>query len=482
MKAIVLMFDSLNRKYLSPYGCDWIETPNFQRLSERAVQFNTSYVCSMPCIPARRDYLTGRPNFLHREWGPIEPFDQTFTGELRKAGIYSHLVTDHYHYWNIGGLTYHTEYDSYELIRGQENDAWIGKVSKPYVPQNINKKESRSYWVNREYMLNSRYNSQTQTIEAGLEFITNNYNDDNWYLQIECFDPHEPFFVEQKYRDAFPKELDNIVFDWPGYCEVTETEDEINEVRRNYAALVLKCDESLGRILDVMDRYELWEDTMLIVWTDHGYLLGEHNWWAKNLPPLYDEIARTPFFVWNPKEAKSNVKRSSLVQPAIDLAPTILEYFEVNKPDSMKGLSLNSVVGSDNKIREAAIFGYFGQGINITDGRCVYMHPSTRENEPLYSYTMMPMNFRSMMDPRRLRMAELVDPLSYTQRMPILRIPSSMKSNEHTSLAMGFDTDMDPGQLRSMPDSVCCQRLKLLIPSLMHEADAPEEQWIRLGL
>ena len=49
------MFDSLNRHLLSAYGCDWTVTPNFKRLAERTVRFDASYVCSMPCMPARRD-------------------------------------------------------------------------------------------------------------------------------------------------------------------------------------------------------------------------------------------------------------------------------------------------------------------------------------------------------------------------------------------------------------------------------------------
>ena len=54
MKAIMLMFDSLNRRMLSPYGCDWVHTPNFGRLARRCTTFDNSYVGSMPCMPARR--------------------------------------------------------------------------------------------------------------------------------------------------------------------------------------------------------------------------------------------------------------------------------------------------------------------------------------------------------------------------------------------------------------------------------------------
>ena len=75
----MVMFDSLNRRYLPPYGCAWTNCPNFARLAERTVTFDNSYIASMPCMPARRDLLTGRYNFLHRSWGPLQPFDDALT-------------------------------------------------------------------------------------------------------------------------------------------------------------------------------------------------------------------------------------------------------------------------------------------------------------------------------------------------------------------------------------------------------------------
>lgn len=88
MKAIMVMFDSLNRHSLPPYGCDWTHAPNFQCLAARSATFDRSYICSMPCMPARRDLHTGRPSFLHRAWGPLEPFDDSCISRLQKAGVY----------------------------------------------------------------------------------------------------------------------------------------------------------------------------------------------------------------------------------------------------------------------------------------------------------------------------------------------------------------------------------------------------------
>ena len=66
MKAIMVMYDSLNRHLLQPYGCQWTQTENFQRLAEHTVVFDNCWVGSMPCMPARRELHTGRYNFLHQ--------------------------------------------------------------------------------------------------------------------------------------------------------------------------------------------------------------------------------------------------------------------------------------------------------------------------------------------------------------------------------------------------------------------------------
>ena len=115
MKAIMVMFDSLNRRLMEPYGCDWVHTPNFTRLAERSAAFEKAFIGSMPCMPARRELHTGRYNFLHRSWGPLEPFDDSMPQILDENGVHSHKVTDHQHYWEDGGATYHTRFTTHEF-------------------------------------------------------------------------------------------------------------------------------------------------------------------------------------------------------------------------------------------------------------------------------------------------------------------------------------------------------------------------------
>ena len=89
MKVVMLMFDTLNRRSLSAYGNKWIKTPNFDRLAEKTVMFNNFFSGSLPCMPARRELHTGRYNFLHRSWGPMEPFFFYMTEKIKNKRLFS---------------------------------------------------------------------------------------------------------------------------------------------------------------------------------------------------------------------------------------------------------------------------------------------------------------------------------------------------------------------------------------------------------
>ncbi|MBP1844154.1 arylsulfatase A-like enzyme [Rhizobium petrolearium] len=73
-------------------------------------------------MPARRDLHSGRLNFMHRSWGPLEPYDNSFAQIMKRKGVYTHLITDHLHYFEDGGHGFHTKFSSYDYIRGQEYD------------------------------------------------------------------------------------------------------------------------------------------------------------------------------------------------------------------------------------------------------------------------------------------------------------------------------------------------------------------------
>lgn len=485
MKAIFVCFDTLNRRLLPPYGCDWVQAPNFSRLAERAVTFDNAYVGSMPCMPARRELHTGRYNFLHRSWGPLEPFDESMPELLTRHGVYTHLVSDHPHYWEDGGATYHTRYRTWEIVRGQEGDPWKGHVADPEIPPNSRKMRHtmwRQDWVNRQYLQREEDMPQAQVFSRGLEFLHTNQSQDNWFLQIETFDPHEPFYTQEHYKALYPHHYQGPHFDWPDYAPVTESAEEIEHLRYEYAALVSMCDHYLGQLLDTMDELALWDDTLLIVGTDHGFLLGEHDWWAKGVQPWYNELAHIPLFIWDPRDQKAGERRDSLVQ-WIDFAPTLLEFFQVPIPETMQGTPLHERLTQDTPSRPAGLFGIFGGHVNVTDGRYVYMRaPVHPDNTPLFEYTLMPTHMRERFAVSELQDICLSKPFSFTQGVRLLKIPGRALRNTYIFGTMLFDLVIDPAQEHPIiNDEIELKMISLMI-EWMSWNDAPHEQFERLGL
>ncbi len=501
MKAVFVLFDSLNRKSLEAYGAETVRTPNFRRLAERCVTFDRHYVGSLPCMPARRDLLTGRLSFLHRSWGPIEPYDNTFPDLLHQAGIYTHLITDHYHYWEDGGATYHNRYDTYEFIRGQEKDPWKAMVQPPwerlremYHRQQYSETRGNKFYnyiINREFIRDEADFPSVQCFNAGFDFLDRNRDADGWFLQIETFDPHEPFFSPERFRQDYPTNYNGPILDWPPYARVNEAPDECAELRANYCAIVALCDELMGRLIDYFDAHEMWRDTALIVATDHGFLLGEHDWWAKNRMHVYEEIAHIPLFLHHPTLGQRGTRRDALTQ-TIDLMPTVLDLFGAAAPVEVRGKSLLPVLQRDQAMREAALFGVFGSSTNITDGRYTYFrYPDDVMDQELFQYTVMPTHLAQFFTTEELAAATLAPPFPFSKGIPLLRIPAVPKSPMNTMYGPGvlvetdtvlFDLATDPLQLRPLRDPAVEQRLAQTMAALMAGTAAPPEAFRRLHL
>jgi arylsulfatase A-like enzyme len=487
MRAIVVMFDSLNRHYLPVYnpGCGII-APNFERLAKRAVTFDQCYAGSMPCMPARREMHTGRYNFLHRSWGPLEPFDDSVPQMLTDAGVTTHLATDHLHYWEDGGATYHTRYGTCELIRGQEGDPWKGSAAGPQIGDDLRVMRHPLFYqdrINREHLDGLADHPQTRTFDAGLEFIEENVGEQNWFVQIETFDPHEPFFSDPSFLDRYGG-VDTSVpsYDWPDYIQVTEDAAVSGNVRTYYSALVTMCDASLGRVLDAMDEHALWGDTMLIVCTDHGFMLGEQGWWGKGVMPWFDETIHTPLFVWDPRAAVSDSRRDTLVQ-TIDIGPTLLDGFGLATTPDMQGRSLRPAVESDVRLREFGLFGSFGGHVSVTDGRWVYMRACVDpSNQPLLEHTLMPTHMRSRFTPAELAGAQLHPGFSFTKGMPLLRTTGQSVGRPYEFGTLLFDLERDPDQQEPLIDDVLELRMVSALVDLLRDNEAPPSQFERLGL
>ena len=128
-RCVVIMYDTLCRHFMPSYGNEWIKAPNFERLAKKPLNFRISMWARCPacqlegkCTQEDTTSCTG-PG---ARWA-LRRFDAR---NFRPKWRASHKVTDHHHYWEDGGATYHQRYTTFDLVRGQEGDKWVGDVEK----------------------------------------------------------------------------------------------------------------------------------------------------------------------------------------------------------------------------------------------------------------------------------------------------------------------------------------------------------------
>ena len=481
MKTILILLDTLNRHMLSTYGKPFAKTPNIERLAARSITMDNHWLGSAPCMPARRDIMTGRLNFLERPWGPIEPFDVTLPELLRKAGVFTHITTDHSHYFETGGENYCQAFNSWDFHRGQEFDPWVSRVGGATLPENMLGRASEQYELNRTRFTSDADYSTPQTLASGCRWLQDNRGADNFFLMIEGFDPHEPFDCTAEYLDMYNDTYDGPRFDWPKYQTVEESPEAIEHVRNRYAATLTMADHWLGKLLDEFDQQDLWEDTLIIFTTDHGHMLGEHGFTGKNFMHAYNEMAHLPCLVHLPNDVGAGTRCEAITQN-IDLFPTILDFHNVELPSAIHGHSMLPLLrGEVDEVRAACLFGWFGSAVNVYDGRYTYFRAAQARNQPLHLYGAIPTTlwrFIGREHPEHISMGRF---LKYTD-YPVYKIPMPIPRRDEVSQSQIFDLTVDYEQLRPVEDKALEQRLIEVLQSAMQEHDSPDEQYERLGI
>jgi len=488
MKTVLIVLDTLRRDYLQIHGNPWVQSPNISRLARSGLTFDNHWVGSLPCIPARREFMTGRYNFIYRGWGPIEPYDDTLPNELRKKRVFSHLLTDHYHYFELGGENYHTSFDTWEFFRGQEKDPWVSLVDRVALPEGWLPHRTQNH-LNRMVQQQEEDFSGPRTAMAAMQWLEANRKADDWFLQVEIFDPHEPFYCTEKYRKMYGDTWNGPVFDWPPYDIVKESPAAIEHIRKCYAGLLTMTDHWVGRIFSKLEELGLWEDTLVVLTTDHGTMLGEHQYWMKWYMPLYNEIARIPLIVKLPGLAKAGTRVPVLTQ-TIDIMPTILDFHGCPPPPHVHGKSLRAAM-EGRPIREDAILGYFGMAMNITDGRYIYFrNPVRPDGGPLYAYTAMPSGGVAIWYPREVHgRIEMGRYFGHTYNMPLYKIPEQGKvpralpgQPDYVARHELYDVLADPQQDDPLHNPDVEAHFVKRITAHLKACEAPEEHFVRLGI
>ncbi|MCL4426249.1 MAG: sulfatase [Firmicutes bacterium] len=482
MNTIVVLMDSLRRDFLSCYGNDWVLTPNVAHFAARSTVFEQAYVGSYPCMPARRDLWTGRLEFPFRGWGPLEPGETEIAALVKGAGRTSMLITDHYHLWERGSGNYHFSFGGVEFIRGQENDAWLTDptpVYYPAAPEKLARHARPGSWErycrNSAHLDNEEDYCGAQVFQQAVKWLEANRTHKDFFLMIDSFDPHEPFNPPKPYIDLYAQDYQGERVIWPTYGWCNLSPEELAYVKALYAGKVTMADHWFGRLLDKVDELGLTEETAIILTSDHGHLFGEHGligkpWSAIADSNLYEELARIPLIIYYPGAAPRRL--NGLVQ-LLDLFPTLCQIMGLSVPGNIHGQSLLPAIQQGVvPDRSVALFGRYGEALNVTDGEwSLFLWPSGESNEPLYWYSTQPPVYG------KLQVTGPLEASSWGWRYPV-----SVARGQSSSALYHIATD--PGQRVNLYDRKPQELTRLIKAAKEHlkSIGAPPEIAERLGL
>lgn len=229
---------------------------------------------------------------------------------------------------------------------------------------------------------------------------------------------------------------------------------------------------------------DMYDDALIILTTEHGYCFGERGFIGKNYMPAYNEIANIPPLVHFPGGAFAGERRWQLTQN-IDLMPTVLDYQGVEVPDTVMGKSLRSVVECGESVHDYALYGTFGCSVNVTDGRYTYFRGG-RDQSSCHEYTTSLTTIRDWLSADR---ADQIEVGYFLPRAPFpaYRVPSGPEAlvkdgGTYANEDHLFDLVEDPDQVTKVLDAEVSARMEALLVRAMREVQAPEDQFVRLGL
>ncbi len=496
--VIVLLFDSLNRHMLGSYGGREFATPHFDRFAARAVSFDTHYTGSLPCMPARHDILCGAWDFLWRPWGSVEIWEDAITHALGRRGVTSQLISDHPHLFETGGENYHVDFTAWDYQRGHEGDAWKTAADPSWAGAPLMGRRHSNYDKSRGWFGSEAEFPGPRTMAATARWLADNAGKHpNFFLFVDEFDPHEPFDTPDHYAKITDPDWDGAPLIWPPYAKDAVkrgiiTERQGRQIRARYGAKLMMIDHWFGKVMDELDRLNLWDDTLVIVTTDHGHYLGEKDIWGKPGVPILEPIGRIPLMMAGAGLAP---RRINALTTSVDLHATLADLFDVKTLIRQRthGVSLLPLLSDTaSSVRDHVLAGVWGREVHLFDGRLKYARAPAGANAPLpmlsNRWSTMPTHFLT-----REQELPLPDARARLSTMPGSDVPVihqtwsegdrvpfwayAQFSGNHL-----YDTRDDPGETRNLAGSAleaeCAARLRAALKAV----EAPAEQFTRLGL
>ena len=410
MNIIIIAADSLRVDHLGCYGSS-VKTPNIDEVASDAAVFEQAYAENLPTVPCRTAWWTGRHLFAKRGWQPFEHDDVLLAEILSSRGFASALITDTYHLhrpsYNCG-----RGFDTTCFIRGQEYDPWVVDESLEVditKHHRLRGDDSDDMWKQRftQYLKNAtRFKTEEDHCVARvmkeairwLEHMTKS-RQDKLFLWVDSFSPHEPWDPPSPYREMYKpgytgmELIDPVPGDIAGYM----TEAELDCARSLYAGVVTLSDKWIGILLDAVRNLGIYENSLIVITSDHGEPFGEHGMIRKAKPSLYEELVHIPLIIRHPECLGIKQRFDTFTQPP-DLMPTLLDAvgidakntelgwpgFEPKDPIStLTGRSLLPILsGEIDSLWDFAVSAYYARQWSIRTKKWAYLMNLEGEDPP----------------------------------------------------------------------------------------------------
>ncbi|MEM8896739.1 MAG: sulfatase [Bacteroidota bacterium] len=356
---IFILIDDQRYDFLSFLDHPWIETPNIDKLAANSIYMDKAYVTTSLCSPSRASILTGQYTHMHKVLDNDTPIPEdmtTFPQVLQKGGYTTAFIGK----WHMGGSddTAREGFDHWVSFKGQgpyENpDLNInGQVStiNGYTPD-ILTDQAISFMANRENVSTPFFMYLSH--KSIHEDFTPAPRHEGVYKEVSIPEPDpefeqngKPDWVKRQRKSWHGAERDYNILDYGSYQSFFQ----------KYSECMLAVDESVGKITDYLETTGQLEETVIIYFSDNGYMMGEHGLIDKRV--MYEESIRVPAFLHWPQKFPTP-KRNADFFLNVDIGPTILDMAGIQVPTEMQGKSIYPrLQGQDSNWRTSFVYEYF---------------------------------------------------------------------------------------------------------------------------